>query len=179
MRWTSVAALLSLCASSAVATPLFTSEEQVALAGPIRTADKWSYTDCGDPSWPVQIESIQVSPDPPQPGQDLTVTVKAQVLERIEEGASADVTVKLGLVKLLEKTFDVCDEARNANATVQCPVEVGPYVVEQTVALPKEIPRAKFVVDVNGYTADEDEMLCLKLSVDFMKNPFPRPHKLW
>jgi tartrate dehydratase beta subunit/fumarate hydratase class I family protein len=47
MRLASIAALLSLLASSAVATPLFASEEQVALAGPIKTADKWSWTDCG------------------------------------------------------------------------------------------------------------------------------------
>ncbi|KAJ2931203.1 hypothetical protein H1R20_g5932, partial [Candolleomyces eurysporus] len=178
MRWTSIAALLSLLASSAVATPLFTPEEQVALAGPIRTADKWSWKDCGEPDWPVQIESIEVSPDPPQPGKDLTVKVKASVIERIAEGAYADVEVKLGLVKILEKTFDVCEEARNANATVQCPVEVGPYLVEQTVALPKEIPRAKFKVNVNGYTEEDEEMLCLNLEIDFMKNPFPG-RKLW
>lgn len=67
--------------------------------------------------------------------------------------------MKLGLVKLLQKRFDVCEEAyvpdrllpsftqiehensRNANASVKCPVEVGPYTVSQTVALPKEIPR--------------------------------------
>ena len=49
----SAAALLSLLASSAVATPLFTPEEQVALAGPIRTADKWSWTDCGMPAFYV------------------------------------------------------------------------------------------------------------------------------
>lgn len=29
---------------------------------------------------------------------------------------------------------------RKANATVQCPVNKGDYVVEQTVSLPKEIP---------------------------------------
>jgi hypothetical protein len=34
---------------------------------------------------------------------------------------------------------------------------------------------AKFTVDVQGYTAEDDDMLCLKLRVDFMK-PFPR---LW
>lgn len=99
-------------------------------------------------------------------------------------------------------TFLTRERSRNANATVQCPVEPGPYVIVQTVALPKEIPRgassaqcpcakrnarvltdllpiAKFVVKVNGYTADDEEMLCLNLSVDFMKNPFPRPRKLW
>ena len=33
---------------------------------------------------------------------------------------------------------------------------------------------AKFNVDVVGYTTEDDDMLCLKLKVDFMKRPFPR-----
>jgi hypothetical protein len=32
----------------------------------------------------MQIESIDVSPNPPKPGEDLTVTVKGEVTERIE-----------------------------------------------------------------------------------------------
>jgi hypothetical protein len=58
------------------------------------------------------------------------VNVKARVMETIQvrsvkgasmyqliwfypwqEGAYADVTVKLGLIKLLQKRFDVCEEA--------------------------------------------------------------------
>ncbi|KAJ7110120.1 MD-2-related lipid-recognition domain-containing protein [Mycena epipterygia] len=130
------------------------------------SAAGWQYVDCGTPSQPLQIGSINVSPDPPMPGQDLTVTVNAVVTETIEEGASADVVVKLGLIKLLQKKFDVCEEARNKNATVSCPVEPGPYTVVQTVALPKEIPQgeycmAKFVVLIRGFTEADDNMLCL------------------
>ncbi|KAJ7169973.1 MD-2-related lipid-recognition domain-containing protein, partial [Mycena filopes] len=124
----------------------------------------------GLPSNPIQIESIELLPDPPLPGQDLTIKVKAAVSETIEEGASADVVVKLGLVKLLQKKFDVCEEARNVNASVSCPVQPGPYTVEQTVALPKEIPKAKFVVLVRGFTVEEEDMLCLDLKIDFMKS---------
>jgi hypothetical protein len=35
--------------------------------------------------------------------------------------------------------------SRNANATIQCPVERGSYILEQTVALPKEIPKGKLL----------------------------------
>ncbi|KAG5654096.1 Phosphatidylglycerol/phosphatidylinositol transfer protein [Sphagnurus paluster] len=105
------------------------------------TTDKWSYINCGLDTDSIQIKSIEVSPDPPQPGKDLTVKVTGTAIQTIEEGAYADVTVKLGLIKLINKRFDVCEEARNANASVQCPVEKGEYVVEHTVALPREIPR--------------------------------------
>ncbi|KAG1899139.1 ML domain-containing protein [Suillus fuscotomentosus] len=141
---------------------------------PVHTMESWSWSDCGSPAHVVQLKSISLSPDPPKPGQDLTVTVVGTAQQRIENGAYADVVVKLGLIKLLSKTFDVCDEARNANATIQCPVEEGDYTVVETVALPKEIPQAKFTVAVRGYTADEDDMLCLDLQVNFMKSPFPR-----
>ncbi|KDR85074.1 hypothetical protein GALMADRAFT_233683 [Galerina marginata CBS 339.88] len=141
---------------------------------PVHTNDGWSYVDCGLPSDAVEIKSISVSPDPPQPGQDLTVTVEGTAKQEIVAGAYADVVVKLGVVKILTKRFDVCEEARGANASIQCPVQQGTYTVSQTVALPKEIPKAKFVVAVTGYTADEEDMLCLQIKVDFMKRPFPR-----
>lgn len=66
-------------------------------------------------------------PDPPKPGQNLTIKAKGIVVDEIDvcwnstnngwyltepkDGAYADVTVKLGLVKLLHKRFDVCEEA--------------------------------------------------------------------
>ncbi|KAJ8596954.1 hypothetical protein M405DRAFT_804559 [Rhizopogon salebrosus TDB-379] len=134
----------------------------------------WSWEDCGFPTDAIQLQSISLSPDPPKPGEDLTVTAVGLAQEVIEDGAYADVVVKLGLIKLLTKRFDVCEEARAANASIQCPVEEGKYTVVQTVALPKEIPQAKFTVAVRGYTASDDDMLCLDLKVDFMRNPFPR-----
>lgn len=96
------------------------------LLGAYAATSGWEYVDCGttrtasststviyfgltgDPSYPVQLDSIEISPDPPLPGHDLTVTVKALVTNVIEEGAIADVTVKLGRIKLLQKKFDVC-----------------------------------------------------------------------
>ncbi|PPQ88662.1 hypothetical protein CVT25_010238 [Psilocybe cyanescens] len=168
--------LLVACLSIASSSLALITEEQQPMQvanGPVHTTDSWDWENCGLDTDPVQIISIQVSPDPPQPGKDLTVTVNASVEEEIVEGAYTDVTVKLGLVRILKKRFDVCEEARNANATIQCPVETGPYTVVQTVALPKEIPKAKFKVDVLGYTADDEDMLCVKLTVDFMKG-FPR-----
>ncbi|KAF8271402.1 ML domain-containing protein [Lactarius quietus] len=139
---------------------------------PIHATEGWSYEDCGLNTDAIQIDSITVSPDPPKPGQDLTVTVKAHAQERVQEGAYADVSVKLGLIKLLQKQFDLCEEARNANTSVQCPVEKGAYEVVHTVTLPKEVPRAKFTINVRGYTVDDDDLFCVDLKVDFMTKPF-------
>lgn len=72
---------------------------------PVHTTEGWSWEDCGQSlvelqhvyrphvtlpflqgSYfdPVRIQSITVSPNPPKPGQDLTVTVHAVTRERID-----------------------------------------------------------------------------------------------
>jgi len=140
--------LLALCALPLAIQALASPPPQVALQPdePVHTTAGWSYINCGmydavhlhlnsycilpgTPDDVIQIESIQVTPDPPQPGKDLTVRVVGVASEIIQassnpsfslrrlltrlmqEGAYADVTVKLGLVKLLRKRFDVCEEA--------------------------------------------------------------------
>ncbi|KAJ7136759.1 MD-2-related lipid-recognition domain-containing protein, partial [Mycena epipterygia] len=123
----------------------------------------------GSSSDAILLESLEVSPDPPAPGKNLTITAKGRAAQRIEDGAYADVIVKMGLIKLLTKKFDVCKEAENAQASIQCPVDEGAYEVVHTVALPREIPPAKFNVQVRGYTADDENMLCLDLIADFRR----------
>ncbi|KAJ7362578.1 MD-2-related lipid-recognition domain-containing protein [Mycena albidolilacea] len=131
----------------------------------------WSYVDCGFDTDAIQLKSFEISPDPPQPGKDLTITVKGRAAERIEDGAYADVTVKLGLIKLIQRRFDVCAEARRANASVTCPVQEGEYEVVQTVTLPKEIPPAKFVASVRGFTMDDRDLVCVDITANFLPQP--------
>ncbi|PWN95210.1 hypothetical protein FA09DRAFT_285556, partial [Tilletiopsis washingtonensis] len=125
----------------------------------------WVWKSCGDDGDAVEVTSIQVSPDPPKPGQNLTVVASGIVKKEIKAGTYADVVVKLGLIRLLTRRFDVCEEAKENNAELQCPVQEGTYTIEQTVQLPREIPPAKFNVHVNGATQDDEPLLCLDLSV--------------
>jgi len=154
--------------SSVLASP---TQQIVGGEADLAPSQKWSYSDCGNPTDIVQLRSLEISPDPPKPGQNLTVTASGTVTQKIEDGAWAHVVVKLGLIKLLDKDIDTCEEAENANMEIRCPVEPGDYTLTQTVELPKEIPPAKFVIDVSAYTVDDRDMLCLKLNVDFTHFP--------
>ncbi|KAI0815123.1 ML domain-containing protein [Irpex lacteus] len=133
-------------------------------------SDKWSWESCGEASDPIHIKSIEISPDPPVPGKNLTVKVVGEALEVVEDGAYADVVVKVGVIKLLQKEFDLCEEARNADVDLTCPIEKGLYTVTHTVELPKEIPPAPFKVSVNGFTVEDDPLVCLNLQIDFRKS---------
>ncbi|KZT56845.1 hypothetical protein CALCODRAFT_496830 [Calocera cornea HHB12733] len=157
-----------LVISAFAAGALAISLPQLSLGGEVDTYADWTWTDCGDLSYAVEIQSIEVSPDPPVPGQNLTVAVTGTTRMPIEDGAYADVTVKLGLIQLLKRRFDVCEEAANANVTIQCPVEPGDYQLSHTVALPREIPKAKFGVQVRGVTQDDEDMVCLDIVMNFL-----------
>lgn len=43
----------------------------------------WAWSDCGLPDDAVSVQSIEVSPDPPVPGQNMTVTARGTVKEEI------------------------------------------------------------------------------------------------
>lgn len=61
----------------------------------------------------------------------------------------------------------MCEEARANNAELQCPLSPGAYELEQTVALPREIPPGKFNVLVTGANQDGSNLLCLNLAITF------------
>ncbi|KAF7310983.1 ML domain-containing protein [Mycena chlorophos] len=116
-----------------------------------------------------EIDSISLNPEVPVAGEPLQVTIRGQATHAIEDGATADVTVKLGLVKLLQKKFDACAEiARMPSLGISCPIQPQEWhTIVQTVSLPKEIPKTKFNVQVRGSTVDDEPMLCLDLALDF------------
>ncbi|EGG10955.1 uncharacterized protein MELLADRAFT_123976 [Melampsora larici-populina 98AG31] len=168
--------VLLVCAAQARWTPdLLQSDMLSKLSDRLTTSDPrtqtiWSFDNCGLETDAITIDSFEVSPDPPQPGKKLTITASGTANERIEEGAYADVVVKLGsFIKILHKQFDICEELRNANATLQCPLEPGQHHIIHTVELPREIPRAKFTVEARAYTQYDDDMACANVVIDFMK----------
>ncbi|CEG78597.1 hypothetical protein RMATCC62417_13176 [Rhizopus microsporus] len=138
------------------------------------------YIDCSVGNEPFQLESIEPLPEYVKPGENVTVIVKGTVTEKIEDGAYAEVVVKLGLVKLLHKTFDICEELKNNrdNVNIQCPIEKGPIEIKATAGLPREIPRAKFVVAARAFTANDDDLACVNLSVDFRPRR-PKVRSIW
>ncbi|PWY97105.1 hypothetical protein BCV70DRAFT_196063 [Testicularia cyperi] len=127
----------------------------------------WQWSSCGSGDEIVDVESITVSPDPPVPGRNLTVRAKGSIKDNVSDGTFADVVVKLGLIRLLARRFDVCEEARANNADLQCPLSPGSYELEHTVALPREIPPGKFNVQITGKNQDDSDLLCLNLAIQF------------
>ncbi|KAG0744871.1 hypothetical protein G6F57_001281 [Rhizopus arrhizus] len=118
-----------------------------------------------------QHKSVDVDPNPLEPGDQVNVTIVGDLLETVDEGAYAEVVVKIGLVKILQKTFDICEELRKHKneVDIQCPIEKGPFKLIQSIKLPKEIPRGKFTVLASAYTVAEESLANVKITADFRK----------
>lgn len=104
--------LLAISPLCALGTVVLQDNAEAVSNGPVKTqGEGWAWSSCGEhdvlldltslliyclelfinspikkgqSSDPLQIQSIQVSPDPPKPGENMTVTVNAIAQERIE-----------------------------------------------------------------------------------------------
>jgi len=167
MRSAILSILFAALAPLGVMTSVLQENKILDNVGPIRTTWNWENCTNGDESYGVDVTSIEISPDPPQKGEELNVTVSGIVKEVIEEGAYAYVKAKIGRIEILNKEYDICDEARNSDSEIQCPVPEGDYTISQTAQLPKLIPPRKYRVTVEGYTFDDAPLLCVNIDVDF------------
>ncbi|KAI8064658.1 MD-2-related lipid-recognition domain-containing protein [Gongronella butleri] len=123
-------------------------------------------TNCGDDNDLLEIDYINLNPDPPVRGEILKIEFKGNLKEQVDDGAYVLITVKYGLVQLLKKKFDFCEEIVKVDE--QCPLEKGKLVFNKDVELPKEIPpqyffstQGKYTVEAQIFTNDDKRVTCL------------------
>ncbi|ORZ01628.1 ML domain-domain-containing protein [Syncephalastrum racemosum] len=134
--------------------------------------------DCSDDSYILKIDDITLTPAHPQPGKDLLIEASGTLKETVDVGSVADVRVKIGVVQLLHKQFDLCDELDKSQIEEECPVQPGRLKVSQKVTLPKEIPKALFHVDVAAYDQYDRDLACLRIKIDFRRHRYFDTHEL-
>lgn len=71
-------------------------------------------------------------------GTELVIKAVGTVYETIEEGAYVNLSVKYGLIRLINTKADLCEQIKNVD--LECPIEKGIISITKSVDLPKEIP---------------------------------------
>jgi len=121
---------------------------------------------CGETTGDIlTIEQVDLSPNPPAPGATLTIEAVGIFNEEVEDGAYINLSVKYGLIRLINTRASLCDQLENVNKT--CPIEKGKTTITKEVELPKEIPPGKYTVLADVYTKDDDKITCLTATVIF------------
>ena len=70
-------------------------------------------------------------------GKTLAIEAKGNFTEEVEEGAYINLSVKYGLIRLINQKTDLCEQMKNVDE--ECPLS-GEKTIKKEVDLPKEIP---------------------------------------
>lgn len=108
----------------------------------------------------LQIDQVDLSPNPPKPGEVLTITASGTFNQPVEKGAYVNLVVKYGLITLIKQTADLCDQVSNVD--LKCPLNAGKMTLTKQVELPKQIPPGKYSVLADVYTKSSEHVTCLE-----------------
>ncbi len=134
--------------------------------GYMRIAQPLSWTDCSSPSALFKLESLTISPDPPQRSSPLTVNVRGYLKERLDSGM-LNYTASFGGLQLIKGSEDGCSLlAREDGNLPQCPIEAGLIEVTHTAQIPWHVPPGRYLIDFSVERKDDrQQVICLKLDV--------------
>ncbi|RKU47500.1 Phosphatidylglycerol/phosphatidylinositol transfer protein [Coniochaeta pulveracea] len=113
----------------------------------------------------ISIQSVDLTPNPPEAGSELLIQATGTVFQDIEDGAYVNLQVKYGLIRLINTQADLCEQIKNVE--LECPIKKGVITVTKSVDLPKEIPPGKYTVNADVYTKDDEHITCLTAQVVF------------
>ncbi|KNE54159.1 hypothetical protein AMAG_00156 [Allomyces macrogynus ATCC 38327] len=130
--------------------------------------DAHSIESCGGDHDLFQVLSARIIPDPLVAGQNAVVEIEGFLLKPLDQGAYVEMTVKLGIIKLLGKTYDFCDEAW-LHPGLPCPIPTGHQVIRVEIDLPKEVPPSVFYIHALVYDAEDNDVACLNAKVDMRR----------
>lgn len=128
-----------------------------------------SWSNCGDTSKDSEdlfiLESLEITPDPPQRSAPLTVHLKGFLKETLDEGI-VDYSVKFGGFQLATGKLDGCPALQKEPNLPQCPVSHGKIDVTHTVQLPWHIPPGRYLIKARGERSrDQKQIFCLDLDL--------------
>jgi len=120
---------------------------------------------CADPKDNLlEIEKVDLDPNPPQPGSTLTIKAKGNFKEKIE-GGKMHLQVKYGLITLINQDADLCETIGKADLT--CPLEKGEMSLTKDVDLPQQIPPGTYTVLADVFDQDGKKITCLTSKITF------------
>jgi len=123
---------------------------------------------CADPKdYILTIDHVDLSPNPPVPGQKLTISGNGTFSKDIEPGATVFLQVKYGLITLIKQEADLCDNLPKIDIT--CPLEKGLFTIKKEVDIPKQVPPGKYTVLADVNTVDKEKITCMETTVVFSR----------
>lgn len=125
------------------------------------------YQICDEQENTFKIESLSITPNPPQKGQKLEVALVGDLTANVGPGTLLEVKVRFMRIPILKKRLDLCDElAKVGDAPAKCPIEVGKKLWKYSVDLPESIPTGKYTADLKIKDQSGQQVFCAHATLD-------------
>ena len=124
-----------------------------------RVGEIWS--NCTMPNDKADILNVIIMPDPPQKGQNVTITATLNIKEEIT-GGKIDIKLKVGFLPIHE-TLDLCDTLQKAGQT--CPIQKGTTTNKITQEVPNDIPSVRITGTVKVKDQNGMEIICIEVDL--------------
>jgi len=162
--------VLSLLTATAVSSrSLFGGSQDALVDEPKHTVPGKNPLDfCADPKdYILSIDYVDLSPNPPLPGQKLTITANGTFSKDIDPGATVFLQVKYGLITLIKQEADLCDNLGQVD--MSCPLKEGTMQLTKEVDIPNQVPPGKYTVLADVNTVDKEKVTCMESTVFFSR----------
>jgi hypothetical protein len=100
---------------------------------------------CGSATDLLKLDELTLTPDPPKKGSKVNIAFKGELKDTITPGAKLNIKVKWGIIQVIDKTYDFCEEAKKFGAS--CPMYTGPQSLSQSLDVPSSVPSVSSVKD--------------------------------
>lgn len=113
------------------------------------------------------VSTINLSPNPPQAGRNLDITVHGNLKQEAEAGSIMKVVIKSGLIPLLKLKFDFCE---GVNTT--CPVKAGDVTFSKGQWIDERVPTGwSYLIKVKVLGKDKKQWGCVKVPITVVDPP--------
>jgi len=119
----------------------------------------FSWKSCGSASDGFQVETMVMTPYPPVPGKNVTVTITGQQSVTIN-GGTWGVTIYYGRIPVQKESGQVCE----LNPDCPCPCAPGHYSLAQSFLVPSVSPSGEYTGKYTANNKDGKQLVCLDFS---------------
>jgi hypothetical protein len=121
------------------------------------------WSSCGKSTDILSNLQVQITPNPPVKGQDVTVAASGTLSESITSGAKAQLTISVLGIPVINKSIDLC----TADPSITCPIAAGAQSIKVTQMIPSTVPSGDYTGKVVATNADGKEITCVNLQLKF------------
>ncbi|KAI8801826.1 putative Phosphatidylglycerol/phosphatidylinositol transfer protein [Cladochytrium replicatum] len=122
--------------------------------------DPVSYSPCvPDEEALFILDALNLNPDPPVRGQQLSFEVRGTVKREVVNGTYVDIKVKYGIIQLYSGRLDFCEQM--ATLGEECPFKEGEVVVAKSADIPGWVFPGTYTIHSEAYTPDGTLITCL------------------